>query len=319
LWLEEAGFEVVHVPVTPKPLPSIATRFAATIRSARAIRRQAQEFDVVVLHAMNAPHMVWLSRRLRRHGAVVLDLCDSLTLWSQAVPWRVDPFFRFKNLLAGWLVRVGRANPTCSYVTFRDAQTDKSAGICGSPIVILSTNPSGLDDLERYVGPPTRVVIPADLVASQNAEALGWFEDAVRMGELQLRVPVEVYGPVAPTRDLPDGVEYKGWAPRLRDIYEGQTAVFAPTVRGAGIQGKYLEAVVAGRPVAVGRQPAEAIPDYSGALPYASRQELIAQFHALQCFSAPLNPGAVALAPASELELGVTAVRAMAQNRPPSG
>ena len=315
-WLEEAGFDVVHHPVTAAPLPSIARRFIATTRSVRSLRRHAEEFDLVVIHAMNAPHMVWLSRRLEQHGAVVLDLCDSLTLWEKAVPWRDQPFFRFKNLLAGWLLGTGTGRIVCSYLTIRDVRADiatRPPSQCS--IVIPISKPSGLDGLEPFVGPPVRMVIAADLASPQNIEALQWFEDAVRSGELQMRVPVEIYGPVGPDHDLPDGVAYVGWASQLSDIYKGQTAVFAPTVRGAGVQGKYLEAVVAGRPVVVGQQPAEAIPEYAGALPFETRSELVAQLNALQAFAIPLAPGSTDLAPASELKRGLEIVQDLASIR----
>jgi hypothetical protein len=314
-WLQEAGFDVTHQPLTAAPLPSVARRFVATVRSVRSLRRQADEFDLVVLHAVNAPHMVWLTQRVGQHGAVILDLCDSLALWAEAVPWRVQPFFRFKNWLAGLLLRTGSGRITSSYVTFRDAKADTLARPSQSSIVIPSTNPNGLGHLEEYVGPPVRLVIAADLGAPQNIEALSWFEDAVQSGELQLRIPVEIYGPVGPDHELPEGIVYVGWAPHLRDIYEGQTAVFAPTVRGAGIQGKYLEAVAAGRPVVVGRQPAEAIPGYPGALPFASRSELVTQLDALQDFALRLNAGSMAIAPESELQRGLAVVQAIASSR----
>jgi hypothetical protein len=314
-WLQEAGFDVVHQPVTAAPLPSVARRFVATMSSVRSLRRQADEFDLVVVHAMNAPHMVWLAQRLGQHGAVILDVCDSLAIWAQAVPWRVQPFFRFKIWLAGLLLRSGSNRMTCSYITFRDAKADTLARPSQSSIVIPSTNPNGLGHLEKYVGPPVRLVIAADLGGLQNVEALSWFEDAVKSGGLQLRIPVEIYGPVEPDHQLPEGIVYMGWAPQLHDIYEGQTAVFAPTVRGAGIQGKYLEAVAAGRPVVVGRQPAEAIPAYIGALPFASRSELVTQLNALQSFAKPLDPGATAVAPESELERGLAVVRVLASSR----
>lgn len=314
LWLETAGFEVVHQPVAGTPSPSMARRFVATLWSVRRLRKQAEGFDLVVLHAMNAPHMVWLAQRLKRHGAVVLDPCDSLALWAEAYSWRARPFLKFKIWLAQLLIRTSPEPITCSYVTLRDANADKRAGVAASPIVILSTYPDDLGDLEPYVGPPVRIVMPADLTAPQNLEALSWFWDAVRSGELKLGIPVEIYGPVAPDHKLSEGIVYLGWAPRLRDIYDGQTAVFAPTVSGAGIQGKYLEAVTAGRPVVVGRHAAESIPGYSGALPFASQSELVSQLNALERFAIPLKPVPVALAPESEVRRSITVVRAIASS-----
>jgi hypothetical protein len=314
-WLQEAGFEVVHQPLTTTPMASIAGRFIATIRSVRSVRRKSSEFDLVVLQGINAPHMIWLSQRLKRHGAVILDLCDSLALWAQAYHWREASFVRLKILLAGLLLRVGRDGVTCSYVTARDAQADTLAGLSTTPIVIANMYPPGLDDLEPYVGPPVRIVMATDLSAPQNLKALSWFWSAVRTGELELAIPLEIYGPVAPEDELPKGITYMGWAPRLRDIYDGQTAVFAPTVWGAGIQNKYLEAVLAGRPVVVGRHAAESIPGYTGTLPFASRSELIAQLKALQGFAIPLNPGAVALAPESQIRHGFAVVESMTLSR----
>jgi hypothetical protein len=156
--------------------------------------------------------------------------------------------------------------------------------------------------------------MPADVTAPQNLEALSWFWDAVRSGELKLRIPIEIYGPVAPDHELSDGIVYMGWAPCLRDIYDGQTAVFAPTVSGAGIQGKYLEAATAGRPVVVGRHAAESIPGYTGALPFASRSELVTQLNALERFAIPLKPEVVALAPESEVRRSVAVVNAIASS-----
>jgi glycosyl transferase family 1 len=314
-WLQEAGFEVVHQPLTTTPGTSIARRLIAAIRSVRSLRRKANEFDLVVLQGINAPHMIWLSQRLERHGAVILDLCDSLALWAQAYHWRVDAFVRFKIWLSGLLLRVGRDGVTCSYTTARDAKADTLAGLSTTPIVIANAYPPGLDDLEPYVGPPVRMVMAADLIAPQNLKALSWFWSAVRTGELELRIPLEIYGPVAPDDELPTGIAYMGWAPRLRDIYDGQTAVFAPTVWGAGIQNKYLEAVLAGRPVVVGRHAAESIPGYTGTLPFASRSELITQLNALQDFAVPLDPGAVVLATESEIRHSLAVVEAMTSSR----
>lgn len=314
-WLEEAGFEVLHQPVTKAQLPSAARRLLATVLSVGRLREQANEFDFVLLYGLNAPHMVWLTRRLASHGAVVLDLGDSLALWAQATPWRAQPFFRLKTWMAARLLPKDDERITCSYIASRDAHADSSAGLHNSSIVIPITSPTGLGDMEQYVGPPRRIVVAADLGSPPNRQAFLWFEDAVRSGELDLRIPVEIYGPVKPDHELPEGIMFKGWAPRLGDIYEGQTGVFAPTIRGAGVQGKYLEAVAAGRPVVVGRQPAEAIPPYEGALLFESRRELVSQIDVLQTFARPLSPGSMTTAPASSLERSVAVVRGLASRR----
>lgn len=314
-WLHQAGFDVEHRAISTDHQPSVGRRLVATVKASRRWKVAADDFDVIVVHAMNAPHMIWFARALRQHDAVVLDMCDSLTLWSKAVTWRGGPFFRLKNVIAKRLISSGCDGMICSYATFRDVQVEASLRPSQSSVAILNSKPSGLDALAPFVGPPTRIVIPADVSAVQNLEALKWFEDAVWSGELQLDLPVELYGPVAPTRRLPLGVVYKGWAPRLRDIYDGQTAVFAPTVRAAGIQNKYLEAVIAGRPVVVGRQPAESIPGYEGALPFASRAELVKQLDLLQHFATPLLGGNGDMAPDSEVQRAVSIVTAAARRR----
>ncbi|MGV0795688.1 glycosyltransferase [Mycolicibacterium elephantis] len=155
----------------------------------------------------------------------------------------------------------------------------------------------------------------ADLIAPQNVQAINWLWTAVQEGEVDIRIPFEIYGPVAPDQTLPEGFIYMGWAPRLRDIYEGQTAVFAPTVWGAGIQGKYLEAVVAGRPVVVGQHAASSIPGYVGTLPFGSRSELAKQLSALQEFTMAIKPGKVELASESEVRRSVALVKTLAESR----
>lgn len=303
-WLQDAGFDVTHRPLTAATIPSVSERLIATMSSAGALARQAKGFDLVVVHGIAVPHTVWLAQRLsRKHDAVVLDACDSFVLWAGAYTWRTHPFSRLKVWLARVLLRSSRPL-RCSYVTARDAVTDERAGLTGDSVVIPNSVPSELGNLASYSGPPTRIVVPTDFYCPHNAEAFGWFEDAVRKGELTLRVPVEVYGPGEPDHNLPPGVTYNGWSPELRTIYEGQTAVFAPNVRASGLQGKYLESVAAGRPVAIGRQPSEALAPYAGALTYDSRAELVAALNALQDFETPLKAGSSAAAPESVLQRG---------------
>ena len=256
--------------------------------------------------------MIWLSRRLSVHGEVIVDLCDSGKIWAAAVSWSADPFFRLKLWVSSRLLRTRRTNLILSYVTARDAVADLPT----HPSIVVANNyPSYLGDLEEFTGPPERIVIAADLAAVQNREGMNWFEAAVRSGELTLRIPVEIYGPTEPVHALPPNVEYRGWAPNIRSIYEGQTAVFAPTVRGAGIQNKYLEAVSAGRPVVIGKQPSEAIPSYTGTLPFESKTQLVKQLTLLQEFSSPIVRDETCLVSRDEAEWGAAVLSAVASRR----
>lgn len=314
-WLEGANFDVELAAVTEDESASILHRLIATVRSVRRIRNKCDSYDIVFVHALNAPHMVWLSLMIKRHGAVVVDLCDSLVLWEEAVSFGAQPFFRVKVLLSKFLVRRCSESVTYSYVTARDAAADELIVRSDKSITVVNRIPDGLDNLNPYHGPPRRLVIAADLSSFQNIEAMVWFEDAISSKELEMLIPVEVYGPDAPSRKLPDGVVYKGWATHLRDIYLGQTAVFAPTVRGAGLQNKYLEAVVAGRPVVIGMQPAGAIPGYTGALPFETKQELIAQLKFVQKLCVPLSAGHVVSISTAENERSLLVLNALAACR----
>ena len=69
---------------------------------------------------------------------------------------------------------------------------------------------------------------------------------AVQLGELP---PIEVYGHQSTAAPLPEGLQFRGWADSLSDVYAGDTGVIVTNAVGSGVPNKYLEAIAARRPV----------------------------------------------------------------------
>ena len=286
-WLEADGFDVDVIVLTrgSDGSPSASLRARAAVFPPAGVKRLPESHEVVVVLALAAPHMILLARRLVRSERTVIDLCDSVVLTERGSVRRRD----FRSWLKSRVSRLALTRLSTiriAYISDRDAEADRSLNRSRRVTILPQSVPLGLSELEDYVGPPRRIVVPADFSAPHNRVAFRWFLEGVRSGELVLKVPVELYGPHAPDEELPPGISFRGWAPALPDVYRGETAVFAPNVEAAGIQNKLWEAVHAGRPVLVGARAAGTFAARYGVITFESQVDLAAKFEALQEFRA---------------------------------
>ena len=267
--------------VTIEEPPGAASKLARVRAAARLVRSGALDgYDVIVVAGFGSAHMLWASWFLSRRHRVVLDVCDSVWLsltsstrhraWGSAAGY----------VVALWTLGLASRRTRLVYISEKDVAADRwLTGAARSTVVSPSIVPDLLE-LRAYKGPPQRIVVPADLRSYHNSVGFQWLGDLLS-GGLDVGVPIEVYGPAADGLTLPPGVRHMGWAPRLSDVYDGETAVFAPNLAPQGVQNKVWEAMCAGRPVLVGDRAAGAFAARPNVLTYSSRDDLAAALRAL--------------------------------------
>ncbi len=249
------------------------------------MRIHGSEAQDLWISALNGPHMLLLARRKSRDSTVTVDVCDSLLMTLKA-SFRS---FNFRSLIKALFgIACLYALPrsvAATYISSRDMQAD-SCILRGRMVAVVPQSvPPGLSDLPRYEGPPERIVIPADLSSKHNSLVLSWLIEAIEEGEYTPSLTLDVYGPVAPPPDATGFFNYKGWAPDIKEVYRGQTLVFAPNLRGAGVQNKLIEALAAQRPILIGKEAAGEHEVEDLVHTFTTREEMIRQLRALETYT----------------------------------
>lgn len=283
-WAAAGGF-ATELAVLAKD-SSRRRRIQGALWPARAVRDAVSSHDVVIILALNAPHMLALSPRIGRPGKrVIVDLCDSIRLTGKSSAVQRDNRSWAKAVTCRLLLPLLPSATSVSYISQRDLDADTPLNMRQSALVIPQSPPAELEGVDEFVGPPQRIVVPADFNAPHNQVAFQWLIDGVREGKITTVLPIHLYGPSAPDLELPSGIEYRGWARDLADVYRGRTAVFAPNIEAAGMQNKLWEAMHAGRPIIIGEAAAGDYSQMDGVWTFKTREEMYNVFPKLQSYS----------------------------------
>lgn len=232
---------------------SIQERLWGTFAHYRKHRRLFEEYDLVIVAGLGSPQMTCYAAALGAHVPTVLDVCDSVvrtisSQWSQRL-FKGPLLYAVLNYV---LLRYLAATIGILYITDEDAGADSRLNIGRTVRVLCPPAVNALQHLGNFIGPAERIVIPADLDSYHNQEVYAWLCDLIDAGEFEPGVPIEVYGPMQELGRCARGIAFKGWAPALASVYDGQSIVLAPNLAGVGLQNKVWESIWAGRPVIVG-------------------------------------------------------------------
>lgn len=242
----DAKVEWVHHE-TPRSAVSLASRLTA----ARTYRAPEDADEVIVL-GLGSPPMMHLARRLHRQGTPVrLDLSDSVLLQWHARRAAANP----KLLAVGaWMIALHAISPVLpsAYISDRDARADRFLNRLRPVEVIPASAPPALTSLPAFTWPAQRIVCSGDFSSFHNAAGLDLLLASVRASGSD--VPIELFGPAAPTQRLPENVVYRGWADSADQLLSGNSVAFISNRGGSGVPNKLCEAIAAGRPVIVHTQ-----------------------------------------------------------------
>lgn len=228
--------------------PRNAVSFASRMRAARKFEAPGDVDEVIVL-ALGSPPMMHLARRWHRRGVPVrLDLSDSVLLQWRAR--RSEPSLKLLGVGA-WMIALQATAPLLpvAYISDRDRHADGPLNRLRPASVIPPSAPAALGNLPAFSWPAQRVVCSGDFTSFHNAAGLDLLCDALRGSSVAL--PVDLYGPSAPTQRLTDQMVYRGWAPTPDQLLTGNSVAFISNRAGSGIPNKLCEAMAAGRPVIV--------------------------------------------------------------------
>lgn len=228
--------------------PRSAASLVSRLRAAWTYQAPQDAGEIIVL-ALGSPPMMQLARRLHRQGQRVrLDLSDSVLLQWRARRDEANP----KLLAVGaWMIALHATAPLlpAAYISNRDAQADHVFNRLRPVEVVPASAPPALSSLPAFAWPAQRIVCSGDFTSFHNAAGLDLLCAAVRGGIDGTRV--ELFGPAAPVRPLPDEIVYRGWAASTDELLAGNTVAFISNRGGSGIPNKLCEAIAAGRPVIV--------------------------------------------------------------------
>ncbi|PWJ25116.1 GT2 family glycosyltransferase [Branchiibius hedensis] len=218
------------------------------LRAARTFEAPDDAGELIVL-ALGSPPMMQLARRLHRQGRTVrLDLSDSVLLQWRARLAAADP----KLLAVGaWMIALHATSPMlpAAYISQRDNRADGVLNRLRPVEIIPASAPATVANLPAFRWPAQRVVCGGDFASFHNAAGLDLLCAAVRTAPVG--IPVELFGPSAPARPLPDQVVYRGWAASTDQLLAGNSVAFISNRGGSGVPNKLCEAIAAGRPVIV--------------------------------------------------------------------
>lgn len=232
---------------TPRRATSVPARIRAARRAAHTLADLSSTAPTVVI-GLGTPTMLIAARTLARSGRpVVFDHCDSLLI-------QVRERLRSRDLrliaIVLWLLAlhvVTSRRIALSYISQRDAVADRAIDLGRRIATAPPTTPAALSALPPVRTPLNRVVVPIEL-ASRHARE-GWSLLLEVLGERATPIAIDLYGPTSPDGELPAGVQYRGFAPELADLYRGDTAVLVTNIGGSGVPNKLVEAATANRPL----------------------------------------------------------------------
>lgn len=209
--------------------------------------RPAARTDLVI--GLGSPTMLLVARKLARIGGspVIFDTCDSTLLQLRARILSRRPGLVAVGLSMLLLQLTSSRRLQFSYISDRDARADRSFTRRRGIYVIDPSTDSKLAELAAFTFPLERFSVVAELNSFHNQPGFSMLVEAVRISGLT--TAIDVYGPTAPSTDLPPPMIYRGWAKTLDEIYTGNTGVIATNIGGSGIPNKVLEANAARRPL----------------------------------------------------------------------
>ena len=280
-WLTGSQFDIEPIFLSDRWEEEKAVRVARVREFATSshLRSRVSQAPRVVVLGLSSPHMLWLGSRLCEvSDHVWLDVCDStcLAIGAQIRARRV--IGSFSPVAAAMLLRRSGRAEGYLYISPRDLRLDGKLLAEGRGCVVPPP-PLPASAMAPVIGPIERVVAPVDVRAFQNRRAFSWFLDFIGSPQWPRLLPVDIYGPVAPERQLPDGARYRGWAPDLEDVYAGQTLIFASNMFVTGIPNKVMEALHFARPIVAHEEVLRAIPEAQMVSTFRSRRSLPQAFY----------------------------------------
>lgn len=235
--------------------PRRETGVRTRLRSARAVRSRFADVPVeipCVVVGLGTPTMLVAARRLYGTGRrVVFDECDSVLHQLAHRLRTLDPRLISIVLWQLALRLTLRPGIGVTYISQRDEMADRSIALGRRVFVVPPTAPDALRRLPPVRYPLDRIVVPVELASHHTRLGFRMLTDAIRTRTPP--VPVHLYGPTPPAEPLPAGATYQGYAARLEDVYDGDTAVVILNTSGSGVPNKLVEAAAAGRPVLLHR------------------------------------------------------------------
>ncbi len=248
----------------------LAKRTLMAARALPRLLRATRRHDRVWVLGLGEVHMLALAGVLSVSGRqVTYDACDS---WSLQILARADAdgARTFVPRIGAFIQRLVSHKLSVSYISDRDRRAD--VRLCGSrqTLVIGPVAPKELSAMEELSGNVRRVVAAVDMQSFHNAsgfqELLSAWEGVVAKHPSAL---LEIFGLGLPPIDQAN-VRVRGWVDSLREVYEGNTAVFVTNQGGSGVPNKLVEAVAARRPVVVHESVADLVEPSAWRFVYAS-------------------------------------------------
>ncbi|MFG2108115.1 glycosyltransferase [Micromonospora chersina] len=250
-WLEERGAQVDWLPLDETICGSRRKRYVRWRQHVSRVRLKCSGYQYVVVIGLGAPHMLRLAYAVAATVPVLFDACDSWLLQCLArLRSRLWPT-AIIALFGAALQFGGGRTLTCTYISKRDARWDKVLNFGRQVTVIPPATPELKLSAPSY--PLHRVVLAGDFASFHNQPGLKTLLRAAQLLERESSIQFELFGPSAPSIQLPGNVKYCGWASTLEEIYSEDCCVVVTNRLGSGVPNKILEAAGSGRRYAVHR------------------------------------------------------------------
>lgn len=270
-WFSARGLRIKYEAInSPTDNRGRRSRWRSARRYAMAAR-PAEPNTLTVVVGLGGPQMLEMALTLSQSRRVLFDACDS---WILQARYRVlhDALGTLSPIL-GAIGQFRARGLRVSYISDRDARADTVISGGADVIVIPPISPPELSRLQPVKWPLQRIVLLADFNSYHNMRGMKIIGEALQLVPASVARLVEAYGPTPPPAEFM--IAYKGWAPNLQTIYEGDTGVLVTNVHGSGIPNKILEAMNSGRPMVAHATMARRFPQ-AHILPYRSARELAA-------------------------------------------
>lgn len=259
-WFTSMGLQVTHQAVNENKDAALGRR--GRLQAVRNFVRMAtvtvpNSNSLTVVAGLGVPHMLKVANGMARSRRVIFDACDS---WSLQARYRArtSPMGVVIPIWGG-LVQAQAKGIGVSYISKRDADADAALNRRAEVFVIPPVAPLELADLAPVQFPLERIVILGDFNSYHNSRGLRIIARALELLPSETAIRFEAFGPNPPPAFMP--IKYKGWAPNLASIYEGNTGVLVTNVVGSGVPNKILEGIASGRPMFAHSAIAERFPE----------------------------------------------------------
>ncbi|KAA9107797.1 glycosyltransferase [Microbacterium rhizomatis] len=256
-WLADRDQTTESLSLLPETVRNagLIRRFLGVLLGLPGVIRHTRRGDTLYFLGLGEVHLLMAAAITAIFGrTVIYDACDSWVLQLAAREEAGAGARAFMSRAGAALQRIAPRRLAVSYISARDADADRAAGILARRAVhvIPPMLPETLRNLPEVVrGRVDRIVAGVDMRSFHN---LSGFEE-LREGWESIRaenpgVVLELFGLGLP-EVIAEGVIVRGWAPSLSELYVGNTAVFITNQGGSGVPNKLVEAVAARRPVVI--------------------------------------------------------------------